>query len=227
MKAKSPKGNGPTAQGRLLFLAAIFPAVVLSYACLALLSIHLAEAQGRRMQLSDYPKIVGVSDPEISPNGKSIAFIVARANMDQNRRDRQLMLIDVASGGQRSLTYEREGVRSPRWSPTGDRIAFLAESGSEKERKPQIFVLRMDGGEAKKITSTPNGVEQFAWRPNGEEIAFVTADEPANKKEIEKHNDAFEVGDNDFLTTSAPTASHPRTSPRSSTPPAPQASPRA
>jgi dipeptidyl aminopeptidase/acylaminoacyl peptidase len=66
----------------------------------------------------------------------------------------------------------------------------------------------MTGGEARKITDTPNGIEQFAWRPNGQEIAYVTSDEPENKKEIEKHHDAFEVGDNDFLATEAEQSSH-------------------
>ena len=54
----------------------------------------------------------------------------------------------------------------------------------------------------------PNGVEQFAWRPNGQDFAYVTSDEPENKKEIEKHNDAFEVGDNDFLATGPEMPSH-------------------
>ena len=64
------------------------------------------------------------------------------------------------------------------------------------------------GGEASKITDAPNGIEQFAWSPDGKQIAYVTADDAPNKKEIEKHNDAFEVGDDDFLTTGAPTPSH-------------------
>jgi dipeptidyl aminopeptidase/acylaminoacyl peptidase len=205
MMATRSNNNRQACRRPLSVVSASFAAILFFH---ALSSIDSAEAQARKIQISDYPKIVAVSDPEISPNGKSIVFITSRANMDQDRRDRQLLLIDVASGQQRPLTYEREGVASPRWSPSGDRIAFLVESGSEKEKKRQIFVLRMDGGEAKKITSVPNGVEQFAWRPHGEEIAFVTPDEAPNKKEIEKHNDAFEVGDNDFLVTAAPTPSH-------------------
>jgi Tol biopolymer transport system component len=66
----------------------------------------------------------------------------------------------------------------------------------------------MNGGEPQQITSAPLGVEQFAWRPDGAFLAFVAADEPLNKAEIEKHHDFFEVGDNDFLVTSAPTPSH-------------------
>ena len=55
-------------------------------------------AQSRRFNLSDIPKIVGVSDAQISPDGKSIAFVVSRANMETDEHDRQLVLIDVATG---------------------------------------------------------------------------------------------------------------------------------
>ncbi len=68
--------------------------------------------------------------------------------------------------------------------------------------------MPMAGGEAQPITDAPRGVEQFAWRPGGKDIAYVTADEPANQKEIEAHNDAFEVGWNDYLATSAAPVYH-------------------
>jgi dipeptidyl aminopeptidase/acylaminoacyl peptidase len=167
-----------------------------------------APAQTRHIELNDLTKIVSVSDPQVAPDGKTIVFVVSRQNLDKDRSDRELVQIDIASGRQRVLTYERQGVGSPRWSPSGDRLAFLAVEGTGKEAHPQIFILPMTGGEARKITDAPNGIEQFAWRPNAEEIAYVTSDEPANKKEIEKHNDAFEVGDNDYLATEAALPSH-------------------
>jgi dipeptidyl aminopeptidase/acylaminoacyl peptidase len=172
------------------------------------LAARPAPAQTRPIQLDDYAKLTAVSDPQISPDGKSIAFVVSRLNLEQDRSDRELALIDIATGALHTLTYERKGVGSPRWSPSGDRLAFEALDAAAKEPKPQIFVLPLSGGEAKKITDAPNGVEQFAWRPNGQEIAYVASDEPENKKDIEKHNDAFEVGDNDFLATRAETPSH-------------------
>jgi dipeptidyl aminopeptidase/acylaminoacyl peptidase len=165
-------------------------------------------AQTRHIELNDLTKIVSVSDPQISPDGKTIVFVVSRPNLDKNRSDRELVQIDIGSGKQRVLTYERQGVGSPRWSPSGDRLAFLSIEGTGKDAQPQIFVLPMTGGEARKTTDAPNGIEQFAWRPNGQDIAYVTSDEPANKKEIEKHNDAFEVGDNDYLATEAAQPSH-------------------
>ena len=167
-----------------------------------------AAAQTRHIELNDLTKIVSVSDPQISPDGKTIVFVVSRPNLEKDSSDRQLVQIDIASGAQHILTYERKGVGSPRWSPSGNRLAFVAVEGTGKDAQPQIFFLSMTGGEARKITDAPNGIEQFAWRPNGQDIAYVTSDEPENKKEIEKHNDAFEVGDNDYLATEAALPSH-------------------
>lgn len=81
----------------------------------------LAHAQSNLLQLEDVAKIARISDPQLSPDGKSIALIVSRPNLTRDRYDSSLVLVDVASGTQRSLTYERKDVFSPRWSPTGDR----------------------------------------------------------------------------------------------------------
>jgi dipeptidyl aminopeptidase/acylaminoacyl peptidase len=167
-----------------------------------------AEAQARKFELADMQKIVAVSSPAISPDGKCIAIVVTRVNWDEDRHDSQLVLVDISTGAQRQLTNVRKGLNSPQWSPNGDRLAFLAETAEEKKAAEQIFVLPMRGGEPQPITSAPLGVEQFAWRPDGIAIAFVSPDEPLNKAEIEKHHDLFEVGDNSFLDTAAPTPSH-------------------
>jgi dipeptidyl aminopeptidase/acylaminoacyl peptidase len=188
------------------FAGRILLTCVLLASCVVL--EHGAKAQARRIELADFAKVVSVSDTQIAPDGKSIVYVVSRMNLDQDRHDRELVLLDIATAAQRVLTHDRKDTGSPRWSPTGDRIAFLAAVGPAKEEKPQIFVLSMRGGDALKITDAPSGVEQFAWRPNGTEIAYVTADEPENNKDIEKHLDAFEVGDNGYLETKAPTPSH-------------------
>ena len=167
-----------------------------------------ANAQARKIELGDLQKIVTVSGPAISPDGRSIVIIVSRVNWDEDRYDSQLVLVDIATSAQRPLTNVRKGLSLPQWSPSGDRLAFLAEAGEEKKAAAQIFVLPMDGGEPQQITSSPLGVEQFAWCPAGTYFAFVSPDEPVNKAEIEKHHDLFEVGDNDYLATSAPTPSH-------------------
>lgn len=196
------------------------PPRTLVWMLLAVLVLAAASsAQQRRIQLEDLTKIVTVSDPQISPDGKSIVCVVARQNFDEDRSDNELVLVDIAGVSQRVLTFDRKRVGSPRWSPSGDRLAFVAvapytrdkdkkDDTTKREDSPQVFVMSMSGGDAKKVTNAPNGVEQFAWRPNGNDIAYVTSDDQPNQKDIEKHNDSFEVGDNDYLATAAPTSSH-------------------
>jgi dipeptidyl aminopeptidase/acylaminoacyl peptidase len=165
-------------------------------------------APPRRFELGDLAKLVDISDPQFSPDGRSIVMVVSRPNYDKNRHDSELVLVDVAIGTQRVLTFQREDVDQPRWSPTGDRLAFLAKPSTGEETEPQLFIMPMNGGDARQVTKAPTAVQHYAWKPNGKEIAFATADEPANKKAKENHDDAFEVGNNDYLASKAPTATH-------------------
>src|SRR5260370_14529906 len=160
--------------------------------------------QARRIQLTDFGKAISVSDPQISPDGKSIVYVVSRMNMEQDRNDRDLVLHEIATAARRALTHDRKDVGSPRWSPSADRIAFLAAVGPAKEEKAQIFVLSMSGGDALKITDVPGGVEQFAWSPVSVDIADVTADEPENKKNIEKHLGEFEICEKGYCAPKSP-----------------------
>jgi dipeptidyl aminopeptidase/acylaminoacyl peptidase len=166
--------------------------------------------QPRRMQLDDLGRIVRVSDPQIAPDGKSIVIVLSRANYDDNRYDADLVLVDIASGNQRALTHERRGVTQPRFSPSGDRLAFLANvsPASGQPSRPQIFVMPMGGGDASRITSAAKGVQQFAWSPDGRTIAYATEDEPEKKTGPERFNDSFEVGNDDFLIQSQALPTH-------------------
>lgn len=209
-----------------------FPKPVSAGAVLAAAAFasFFAQAQSNPLQLADIGKIVNVSDPQLSPDGKSIALIVSRPNLQQDRYDSSLVLVDVASGNQRILTYERKNVFSPRWSPTGDRIAFLAvaeptsdsaegtlQPGAPAGTRPvppitkptvQVYVLPMDGGEAHRITRSAHDIEQIAWSPDGKEIAFAMADDNPAQKAIDRHEDAFEVGDNSYLAGEADLPAH-------------------
>jgi dipeptidyl aminopeptidase/acylaminoacyl peptidase len=155
---------------------------------------------------ADLAKLVTVSNPKVRPDGKSVVMVVSRPNMVKNRFDRELVLVDIATGQQRSLTFERQGLGQPRWSPRGDRLAFLASAGTAKDGKYQVFVMPMTGGDARRVTDASQGVQHFAWSPDGTQIAYAAADEPVKKKD--KNDDAFEVGNDGMFTSKAPTPTH-------------------
>src|SRR5689334_1049368 len=116
-----------------------------------------AAASAERLKLDDAFKIVSVSDPQISPDGKSIAAIVSTPNIAEDKFDSDVVLFDVTSGAKRTLTQQRKGLTSPQWSPSGDRLAFMAVASGDE----QLFVMPMNGGDARQITAVKGGIQQF------------------------------------------------------------------
>jgi dipeptidyl aminopeptidase/acylaminoacyl peptidase len=162
----------------------------------------------KKFELADYAKLVNITDPQISPDGKSVVIVVSRPDYVNNRSNAELVLVDVDSGNRTVLTQDRFAVSSPRWSPDGVQLAFISKTSSAKDAQNQIFVLSMKGGEAKQITKAPKGVQHFAWSPNSETIAYAALNEPKNKAEIEKGFTAFEINNNDMFLGSQPQPAH-------------------
>lgn len=152
-------------------------------------------------QLSDLQKLVTLRDPQISPNGQEIAVIVSTPNWKTDKAKQEIDLVDAATGTRRALTVNREDVSSPRWSPDGTRLAFLAQDTETK--KPQIFVMPMNGGDATCITDNKQGIDTYAWSPDGKQIAFIAQDPPLNGKAIKEHNKVFQVTEGNFLLKNA------------------------
>jgi dipeptidyl aminopeptidase/acylaminoacyl peptidase len=127
-------------------------------------------------------------------------MVVARPNYESNAWDSDLVLVDLRTRAQRTMT-QRKTASAPRWSPGGDHLAFLARVDGQA----QIFVMPADGGEARQVTRAPHGVSTYAWKPDGTALAFAAAPEGAKRQ---KFDDSFEVDANDYLTQSAPRTVH-------------------
>jgi dipeptidyl aminopeptidase/acylaminoacyl peptidase len=158
----------------------------------------------QRVDLSTAGKLVRVSDPQIAPDGKTIAVVVSRANFAANRYDSEILAIDVASRAQRVLVTGRLGVSAPRWSPDGSSLAFLAAG----DGRTQVFTLPAAGGEPRQITKSAAPVLNFSWRPDGRAVAFSAIDEAPAREGDERFNRSFEVQHNSFLQTEAPRPAH-------------------
>lgn len=184
--------------------------------CCALSLSPAAHAAGQPFKLEDLRKLVHLSEPQISPDGRHVAVVVSTPDWKTDKSQQEIDLVDVASGARRALTWKREDLSSPRWSPDGTRLAFVAKDVEGKDddskgddgKQDQLYVMPMDGGDARRITSTRHGVDAFSWSPDGRQLAFVSTDDPANEKAIKQHDDAFRVTDNHFLTRKALASSH-------------------
>jgi dipeptidyl aminopeptidase/acylaminoacyl peptidase len=181
--------------------------LIIAVAIAAFLPAH---ASAKSIDFNDLRKIVSLSSPQISPDGKRVVFVRSRADYEKDKNVSQLMLVDVATKQTRELTYERTGVSSPLWSPDGKSIAFLADAKHDEksDEQSQIFVLSLAGGDARKVSDAANGVDNFAWSPDGKRFAYVTQDDNPHQKQIDQHLDAFEVGSNDYLHKSQSMPSH-------------------
>ncbi|HZY98767.1 MAG TPA: S9 family peptidase [Candidatus Baltobacteraceae bacterium] len=138
---------------------------------------------------NDFRHLVTLSSPAISPDGKRAVVVVRRVVWDEDRRDEDLVMIDLATHATRTLTYRREDLSGPAFSPDGTQLAFIAQD--EANEKDQIFVMPLDGGDARPVTHGKTDVEEFTWRPDGRAFAYVATDPEPERKGADRFRDSF------------------------------------
>ena len=180
-------------------ISRVAAAAVVFWACAA---VTLA---AQSASVRDLARVVRLSDPQISPDGKTVAVLETRADLESDEFDSEIMLVDIPSGNMRSLTRGRHHADSPRWSPTGDSIGFTAP---DADKNRQLFILPMNGGDALQLTKGKESVSQFAWSPDGVSIAYAIADPKPELKGEEKFRTAFRVGNDDFTISEAVRPTH-------------------
>jgi len=167
-------------------------------------SLH---AQNRTLEIDDLRLEVDLATPVLSPDGSQAVVRMSTPNYDDNRYERTLILVDVATGRQRELTHRR-GVGQPRWSPSGDRLAFTDAGEDEDRGGRQVFILPMGGGEARQVTHAKEGVGDFDWTADGKHILYTSREPAVELEGEERHNKSFEVGDHSYLTREASRSAH-------------------
>ena len=124
----------------------------------------------RRVTIDDLFEIQLVADPQISPDGTRVAFVVSTLDREANRY-RSSIWMASSSGEEQPFQFTNGGGldSSPRWSPDGSRMAFL----SDRSGGNQIHVMAVDGGESEQITAGEDPPSDIQWSGDGDSIYFV------------------------------------------------------
>ena len=145
--------------------------VVAAIACTAPVSLKAQEQRKRAITFQDLIAMHRLGDPQISPDGKWIAYSVSTPDLDANRSVRNIWIVSTAGGEPRQLTRGGTDTR-PRWSPDGKKLAFLS---GRVENNPQVYWMNLQGGEPNRLTSLSTGADNELWSPDGKTIAFVSS----------------------------------------------------
>lgn len=171
------------------------PALVSLQTALTLAALPAGAAAQRPMTPQDVVELRPVSDPQLSPDGAHVVFVVSERDANENLYQSDLWLVGAGEGEPLRLTRHPKNDRAPQWSRDGSRIAFL----SEREEKPQLFLLDARGGEPWKLSDAKAGVQAFAWSPDGKSIAYVASEPPSDEEEKQaKAKDDERVVDRDI-----------------------------
>jgi len=118
----------------------------------------------------DLVRMKRVSDPQVSPDGRYVAYVMSETDLDADRRRTDLWLIDLAAkdGTPRRLTQNPASDSTPRWSSDSKFIYFL----STRSGTSQVWRLQLGGGEAMQVTDYPRDVGSLKVSPIGSRLAL-------------------------------------------------------
>jgi dipeptidyl aminopeptidase/acylaminoacyl peptidase len=132
----------------------------------------------RAVEIDDLLRIRFPHNAALSPDGRRVAYALARLDHEANEWRGNLWLASTEGGPPVPFSADEARDASPVWSPDGRWIAFLSNrAGKRRGRKKaamQLWVIPVEGGEARQLTSFAAGVSQPAWSPDSRTLAFVT-----------------------------------------------------
>ena len=148
----------------------------------------IASAQERRFTIDELLKVRRVGDSQVSPKGDLVAFTITDMSVAANKGTTQIYVVPLSGGEVRQLTNDEHSSASPRWSPDGEKLAFI----SARDGEDQVWTIDVSSGALKKITSISTGAGDPVWSPDGNWLAFASDVYPecfsdaCNKKRAEE-----------------------------------------
>ena len=149
----------------------IFLGFVVTALCGAAASGEIADgpSQTHPFSVHDMVAMERLSDPQVSPDGECVAFVVRRTDLEANRGRTDLWLVSIDGTGLRQLTSHPENDSNPQWSLDSRKIWFL----SDRSGSSQVWAIPVDGGEAQQVTTELLDVGNLRVSPDGGHIAYT------------------------------------------------------
>ena len=162
----------------------------------------------KAITVEDLWRLERVGSVSLAPDGTQAVCGVGTYSMEENKAETHLVLLSTFGGEPCRLTSAGDKDGAPAWSPTGDRIAFIAkrEQGGRKDSEPQLYVIASAGGEAERKSDFGPGVVDFKWMPDGRRIVFVSwvwADVKGSRAQSKRHKAFTERKESAYVTSEA------------------------
>jgi dipeptidyl aminopeptidase/acylaminoacyl peptidase len=157
-----------------MFARRLVPVLLLALA----MSATTTGAQAKRpMSFVDIMNMPLLQDPQLSPDGKQVAYVMLKPDWRANRPIGHIYRSNADGTHEVQLTFGERGESAPRWSPDATSLAFLARRDADSAN--QVYLLDNAGGEARRLTAHPTAPTALQWAPDGLAIYFIAPDAPS------------------------------------------------
>jgi len=142
---------------------------------LASTAVLMAQPARRPLKLDDVARLREARDPQISPDGQWVAYVVSTLDVKEDKTDSHVWVVSFDGKSERQMTRGPESDSSPRWSPDGKYLSFTSSRpGAAKGN--QVWLLDRDGGEAFQLTDVKGRLQAYEWSPDSKRLALVVGD---------------------------------------------------
>ena len=144
---------------------------VLSLLCLIATSLILGAEDNDHSILKnlDVFELEAAVDPQVSPDGTQVVYVRQSNDIMSDRARRNIWIVNSDGTDHRPLLSGNQNFSSPRWSPSGDRLAYVS---AVEGKGQQLHVRWMDTGQTALLSNLQKSPGSIAWSPDGKQIAF-------------------------------------------------------